>query len=117
MDSYANHSMGPYPNDEKSFHERLSSKDGNIIADSDSDLEVRHVETYTNHSMEPSPKREKILQGRLHSKDQSIVADNDSDLEDVDHFPRQSKSRTVSRKSSPVRVYTYKVNHNMFRYN
>lgn len=111
MDTYANHSMGPSPNHAKSLHERLPSKDGNIIADSDSDLEVRHMETYANHSIEPSPKHETSLQGILNSKDLDIIADNDSDTEDVGHFPRQSKSRPVSRKSSPVRVYSYKVNH------
>ncbi|CAK9313407.1 unnamed protein product [Citrullus colocynthis] len=109
VDTYANHSMGPSPNHVKSLHERLPSKDGNIIADSDSDLEVRHMETYANHSIEPSPKHETSLQGILNSKDLDIIADNDSDTEDVGHFPRQSKSRPVSRKSSPVRVYSYKI--------
>ncbi|XP_038885568.1 protein SEEDLING PLASTID DEVELOPMENT 1 [Benincasa hispida] len=111
VDTYANHSMGPSPNHVKSFglHERLPSKDGNIIADSDSNLEVRHMETYANHSMEPSRKHETSLQGRVNLKDHNIIADHDSDIEDVGHFSHQSKSRPVSKKSSPVRVYTYKI--------
>lgn len=110
METYANHSMEPSPNLEKSLQERLHSKDDNIIADNDFDMEVRHVESYANRSMGPSPNHEKSLQEKLHSKDDNIVADNDSDMEDMVHFPRQSKSRTVSKRSSPVRVYTYKVN-------
>lgn len=114
MDAYANHSMVPSPNHGKSLHERLHSKDDNIIVDSDSDVEVRPVETYAHHSMGPSPNHEKSRQDRLHSKNDNIIADNDLDMEDVGHFPRQSKSRPVSKKSSPVRVYSYKVNHLCF---
>ena len=112
MESYANPSVGPSQNLGKSLHERLHSKDDNIIADSDPDMEVRQVKTYANHSMGPSPNHEKSLHERSHLKDDNIIADDDdADMEDAVHLPRQSKSRPVSKKSSPVRVYSYKVNH------
>lgn len=105
--------MGSSPNHVKTLglHERLPSKDGNIIAHSDSNLEVRQMETYANHSVESSPKHETVLQGRVNLKDLNIIADNDSDIEDDGHFSHQSKSRSVSKKRSPVRVYSYKVKH------
>ncbi|KGN62357.2 hypothetical protein Csa_021691 [Cucumis sativus] len=83
--------------------------DSNIIAHSDSNLKVRQMETYANHSVESSPKHETILQGRVNLKDLNVIADNDSDIEDVGHFSHQPKSRSVSKKSSPVQVYSYKI--------
>ncbi|KAG6602290.1 Protein SEEDLING PLASTID DEVELOPMENT 1, partial [Cucurbita argyrosperma subsp. sororia] len=109
VETYANPSVGPSQTLGKSLHERLHSKDDNIIAASDPDMEVRQVKTYANHSMGPSPNHEKSLHERSRSKDDNIIADDDADMEDEGHLPHQSKSRPVSKKSSPVRVYSYKI--------
>lgn len=81
-------------------------------------FELRRIDDEASDSVKPSSTTQKdLLEDSKLANGQDGKFETESDGEDVDYFPKSRKlgnDRYVSKRNSPVHVYTFEVNFSDF---
>lgn len=71
-----------------------------------------------NDSPKPALLVEKFKEEIVLTNDKELCSNLESDSEEVDHsrctFKKQSNKHTMNKRTAPISIYTYKVNHPIF---